>query len=175
MKKNNSILLLAVAIIALCSFTISSATSWEISKDFSLKFTSKDPSGVFSKMTGTVVFDENNLSDANFDLKVDVASINTGNGMQNKHAKSKKWFDAEKYPNIQFKSKSFSKTNSGYTVKGTMKIHGVEKEFDVPFTFKNQTFKAEFKVNRNDFNIGEATAKVPAVMEIDVTIPVTKK
>jgi len=37
-----------------------------------------------------------------------VASINTGNGMKNTHAKSEKWVDAEKYPTITFNSGSIS-------------------------------------------------------------------
>ena len=107
--------------------------------------TSKKATGVFSKMAGDVAFDANNLDASSFNVSVDVSSINTGNGMQNKHAVSDKWFDAETYPKITFVSKSFSKTDSGYEVTGSLTMHGVTKEFTMPFTFENNVFNSYSK------------------------------
>ncbi|MDG1517687.1 MAG: YceI family protein, partial [Flavobacteriales bacterium] len=85
------------------------------------------------------------------------------------------WFDAEKYPNIEFKSSNFSKTETGYSVTGTMKMHGVDKEMTLPFTFSNNVFKSTFSVNRIDFKIGESMKKVSDDIKLEVSLPVTKK
>src|SRR5271154_1413746 len=90
----------ALALIGISAFTFIAAQDWKINDDYSIKFTSNDPSGTFKGLKGTVAFDENNLASSKFDVTIDVATINTGNGMKNGHAKSPKWFDAEKYPVI---------------------------------------------------------------------------
>lgn len=166
-----------VAIMSLSAFTFVGSTSWEIADGYSIKFDSKDPTGVFTKMSGEIKFDENNLSASRFDVKVDVNSINTGNGMQNKHAKSEKWFDAEQFPTINYTSKEVSKTDNGYEVLGVLELHGVKKDFTMPFTFKNNTFASSFKVNRTDFNLGKTqgmAGKVPLELDVQVSVPVTK-
>lgn len=169
---------MVAAIIFLSAFTISNSISWKIEDGYSIKFTSKDPTGVFTKMSGDISFDPANLEASRFDVKVDVSSINTGNGMQNKHAKSDKWFDAEQYPTIDFTSKHFAKTAKGYEVIGTLEIHGVAKEFKMPFMFKNDVFTSSFTINRLEYNIGGVkgmSKKVPAELTVDISVPVTKK
>lgn len=173
--RTTSFLGLVSAIILFSAFTISSSTSWEIAEGYSIAFESKDPSGVFTKMDGDINFDEANLDASSFDVAVEVASINTGNGMKNKHAKSAKWFDAEKYPEIRFTSSAFAKTADGYTVTGTLDMHGVQKEFTMPFTFENNTFKSSFMVSRVEFGIGSTkgmSGKVPAEIKLDLSVPV---
>lgn len=177
MKQVNFLAAIA-AVIAISAFSIKESIQWEIKDDFSIKFTSKDPTGVFTKMDGDISFDPDDIQNARFDVKVDVSSINTGRGMQNKHAVSAKWFDAEQYPTIDFTSESFAKTASGYEVTGTLQIHGVAKEFTMPFTFENDVFSSSFTINRLDFNVGTTkgmSAKVPEELAIDITVPVTKK
>ena len=125
----------ALLIISSSAFTIFKAQDWKIAENYSVKFTSSDPSGIFTGLKGTVSFDEKNLANSKFDVTVDAATINTGNGMKNTHAKSAKWFDAEKYPTISFTSSAITKTSTGYESKGTLSMHGVQKEVTVPFNF----------------------------------------
>ncbi len=166
-----------LAIISLSAFTFNNSVSWRIADDYSIKFSSKNPSGVFTKLTGDIEFDEDNLSASKFDVKIDVASINTGNGMKNRHAKGAKWFDAEQYPTINFTSEKFAKSSTGYEVTGMLEMHGIKKEFTMPFTFKDNVFESSFTVNRTDFNIGATKGmakKVPLEITLDIAVPVTK-
>jgi polyisoprenoid-binding protein YceI len=106
-----------------------------------------------------------------------VSSINTGNGIKNRHAKSKKWFDADKFPNIHFVSSKFIKTDKGYSVMGNLSIYGITKEFIMPFTFMNNTFTSTYMINRLDFKIGTKegmSAKVPAELLVEISVPVSK-
>ncbi len=64
------------------AFTVITSTNWKIADGYSIKFTSKDPSGVFKTLKGDIAFDEKNLDASKFNLTIDVASINTGNGMK---------------------------------------------------------------------------------------------
>ena len=176
--KTLSLVASLAAVVLLSAFTVQESVNWEIEDGYSIKFSSKDPSGVFTKMSGDVAFDPSNLDASKFDVKVDVNSINTGNGMQNKHAVSSKWFDAEQFPTINFTSKQFTKTSNGYEVLGTLEIHGVSKEFTMPFTFENDVFTSTFTVNRLDFNVGTMkgmSKKVPAELTLDISVPVAKK
>ncbi|MEJ6798568.1 MAG: YceI family protein [Crocinitomicaceae bacterium] len=170
-------IILASSILILSAFTINSSINWTISEGYEIKFSSStgDTEGIFKTINGDIQFDENDLTSSKFDFKVDVNSINTGNGMKNKHAISAKWFDAEKFPNIQFQSSKFSKTKTGYSVTGTMKMHGVNKEMTLPFTFSNNVFKSIFSVNRIDFNIGESMEEVSDYIKLEVSLPVAKK
>jgi polyisoprenoid-binding protein YceI len=151
---------------------------WKIADKYNISFSSNEVGGIFKTFKGTIAFDEQNLAISNFDVSVDVASINTGNGLQNKHAKSDEWFDAAKYPVIHFVSKKIVKAGTSYQVTGDLEIHGVKKEFNIPFTFVRKgntaTFNGTFNVNRNDYHIGKPGGDVADVIKVTVAVPVTK-
>jgi polyisoprenoid-binding protein YceI len=172
--------LLAVVLITSSAFMMApTVTDWKIKDDHSIKFISSDPTGVFKTFKGTMKFDENDLANSKFDLKIDVNSINTGNGMQNKKALTAEWFDATKYPQITYTSSKFEKSgNDLYNVTGTLKIKGTSKSYKVPFEFKSNgstgKFTGKFNVKRSDFKIGKPGGNVPDVMKIEFSVPVTK-
>ncbi|MEP7143960.1 MAG: YceI family protein [Ferruginibacter sp.] len=151
------------------------STDWKIADNYTVKFEGGDPSGEFRGLKGAIRFDDANLAASKFDVAIDVASINTGNGMKNTHAKSAKWFDAEKYPTISFASSAITKTSTGYEAKGSLSMHGVQKEVTIPFTFTNNVFAASFEINRLDYNVNvEEPAHGSAKFKVDITVPVTK-
>ena len=171
--------LAAIAIIITSAFTVIKSQDWKISEDYSIKFTSEDPSGIFKGLKGTVSFDEKDLTASKFDVTIDVTTINTGNGMKNTHAKSEKWLDAAKYPVISFTSTEITGTANGYQAKGTFEIHGVKKEVTIPFTFQKTDnggiFNSSFEFNRLDYNINtDEPAHGASVLKIDISVPVTK-
>jgi polyisoprenoid-binding protein YceI len=174
MKKSIFPVITLVIIIA-SAFTFFQSIDWKISDKYSVKFDGGDPSGEFTGLKGTIKFDESNLSASKFDCTIDVASINTGNGMKNTHAKSDKWLDAAKYPVIRFTSKSIIKTASGFEAKGTLDFHGVQKEITLPFTFVNNVFAGTIEINRLDYGINTAEPNHgAAVLKVSLNVPVTK-
>ncbi len=165
------------AVILLSAFTISNSINWTIADGHSVKFAGTDAEGIFSKLKGDIQFNSENPASSSMSFTIDVNSINTGNGMKNKHAVSSKWFDAEKHPNITFTSKSISKSEGNYEVTGTMNIHGTAKEVTIPFSFDGKAFTTKFSVNRMDYGVGTMkgmSKKVSNEIKLDVTIPVTK-
>ncbi len=156
-------------------FAFTTLQNWKIKETHEIQFSSKEVNGVFKTFTGTIAFDAADLAKSKFDLIVDVASINTGNGLMNKHAKGDDWFNAEKFPSIKFTSTKIEKSGTDFKAVGTLEMHGVKKDFTVPFSFKKNIFKANFSVNRIDFKVGKADNDVSTVLKIDATIPVAKK
>jgi polyisoprenoid-binding protein YceI len=162
----------------LCSSFLT-AQQWKIGTDFKIAFSSKEASGIFKELSGTIVFDSEKLTSSKFDLKIPVSSISTGNGMMNSHAKAEEWFNAEKFPNITFTSTKIEKEENGYSITGKLEIKGVKKEVTIPITFAKKgtkgTFVAKFSVNRSDYGIGKKGGDVSETLKITATIPVLKK
>jgi polyisoprenoid-binding protein YceI len=97
----------------------------------------------------------------------------------NKHARGEEWFNADKYPYIEFTSTKIEKTNEGFKATGKLQMHGVSKEVSIPFSFSKKgnkgTFIAKFSVDRSDFQIGKKNGGVSETIKITATIPVLKK
>jgi len=153
---------------------------YKLSNGYKIAFTNPDASGSFDELTSTsIVFDEKKLSNSKLYFKIAVSSINTGNGLMNKHARGEEWFNAEKYPYIEFTSNRIEKTNDGYKAIGKLQMHGISKEVSIPFSFSkngnNGTFNAKFSVDRSDYQIGKKNSGVAETIKISAIIPVTKK
>ena len=177
MKK---VLLSLVSLVVLAFvFAFTLPQNWAIADKYNITFTTSGVSGIFKNFTGNIIFDEQNVAASKFDVSIDVASINTGNGMQNKHAKSSEWFDAAKYPTIRFVSKKLVKSGNSYFVTGDLQMHGITKEQTIPFNFKKSgseaKFEGTFNVNRNEYGIGKAGGEVGDVIKLIVSVPVVKK
>jgi polyisoprenoid-binding protein YceI len=166
-------------IFVLAAFT-SFAQQYKLADGYKISFTNPDVSGTFDELSApSIVFDETKLSSSKLNFKIEVGSINTGNGLMNKHAKGEEWFNAEKYPYIEFTSSKIEKTAEGFKATGKLQMHGVSKEISIPFTFSKKgskgTFIAKFNVDRSDFQIGKKNGGVAETIKITATIPVTKK
>jgi polyisoprenoid-binding protein YceI len=120
--------------------------------------------GSFDEFDGSLVESEKGLEDAQINFKAQIASIDTDNEKRDGHLASADFFDAEKYPEMTFKSTSFTHTDGkNYKLKGDMTMKGVTKpvELDVRFngTVKDgwgnerAGFKITGEINRFDFGL----------------------
>ncbi len=130
-----------------------SAYNWEPTDAYAIKFSTAKAEGTFTDLKGTIDFDAEDLPNANFDVSVATASINTGNNTKDKHAVGNSWLDADNHPRISFQSHSFKKTDAGYTVDGQLTIRGERKAVSIPFIFDDKVFSGELTVNRQDFGV----------------------
>lgn len=156
------------------------AQQYKLADGHKISFSNPDVSGTFDELTAvSLVFDETKLSSSKLSFKIEVGSINTGNGLMNKHAKGEEWFNADKYPLIEFTSSKIEKTSEGFKATGKLQMHGISKEVTIPFTFTKKgnkgTFIAKFSVDRSDFQIGKKNGGVAETIKITATIPVIKK
>src|SRR6516162_5756203 len=66
--------------------------------------------GKFDDFDGKIQFDDANPQNSTVEVTIKTASVNTGVEMRDKDLRSANFFDAEKFPEITFKSKSVKKT-----------------------------------------------------------------
>lgn len=155
-----------------------SVLTWKIGDGYAVRFETDKVAGAFTQLSGRIEFDENELSASLFDVAVATASIETGIGLKNKHARSENWFDAEKYPEIRFRSSSIVRSSTnGYETRGLLDMHGVQKEIAIPFTFEANTFQGTFTLNRLDYKLGATEGMQGSVgkeLRIDLKVPVTR-
>ncbi|MFT3867838.1 MAG: YceI family protein [Nibricoccus sp.] len=95
---------------------------------FSIRhFVSKVP-GTFTKFSGTITVDRDNLEKSSVEATIEVASVNTANEKRDAHLQSPDFFDSAKYGTATFKSKSWKKTGEdAFDVTGDLTLHGVTK------------------------------------------------
>lgn len=120
--------------------------------------------GTFHTFEADIVADPTDLTTAEIDFRVDLASIDTRNADRDAHIKSADFFDVEKYPSLQFKSNKVTKTDDGeYEVTGDVTLHGVTRSetFTVAFEGAGRDpwgnekvgFSAAGKLNRSDYGL----------------------
>ena len=139
-----------------------------------------DVSGTFNDFDVTVASSKPDFSDAVFELTAKIASIDTRVEARNNHLKSADFFDAEKYPTLNFKSTAITKLNGNkYKLTGNLTLHGITRQVTMDLLYKGtvenpmskkQTagFQVTGVIKRSDFNVGNG---FPAPMISDeVTI-----
>ena len=121
--------------------------------------------GAFTKVSGTVQFDDRDISKSSVDVTIDAASVDTRVPDRDKDLRSDRFFDAEKYPTLTFKSTKVEQVETGkLKVTGDLTIHGVTKQvvLDVegptaavkdPWGNQRAAANASTKINRQDFGV----------------------
>lgn len=84
--------------------------------------------GRMTDFSGTIRFDENDVTKTSVTVRIAVESINTEHDTRDKDLKSVNWFDAETYPDIGFQSKRAVANGDGFDLVGDITIHGVTRE-----------------------------------------------
>jgi polyisoprenoid-binding protein YceI len=115
--------------------------------------------GTFMGLTGSILFDENNLSQSSFEVSIESSSIETGIGLRNKHLKKEEYFDVANHPRITFSSNSLIRLPEGrFQTEGNLRIKNTTRKIVIPFTCKvtdkRYLFDGIFEVNRQDFDVG---------------------
>lgn len=150
--------------------------TWKIKDDFNIKFTHEEAEGIFKKFNGKVVFDEKTPENAAFDVSIDVKSVDTGNPMKDESIAGDSWINAEKYPQITFKSSGAEKKGDFWQTTGVLALHGVEQPLVLPFSFKNTesgaVFESNFVLKFVDFKLSDDSNES---IKLQLKIPVSKE
>ena len=121
--------------------------------------------GAFSKVTGSVVLDDKDVSKSTVEVTIDANSVDTRVPDRDNDLRSEKFFDVAHYPSITFKSKRVEQVAPGkLKVTGDLTIRGTTKEvvLDVegptapmkdPWGNTRSAATATTKINRQDFGV----------------------
>ncbi len=167
----------AFAVLALSAFTVVQSSDWKLNEQsYSVTFKGGDLEGTFKGLKTAILFDEAVPEKAKISASINVNTINTGNGMKNKHAKGADALNAKQFPEITFVSESVNKKGTSYTALGKLTMRGVTKALSLPFTFTNKgvegIFSGKLTVNTKEYGITKM--HVPEIIEINIVASVTK-
>jgi polyisoprenoid-binding protein YceI len=121
--------------------------------------------GAFSKVNGTIVIDDQDITKSTVDVAIDVSTVDTREAARDKDLRSDHFFDVEHFPTMTFKSKKVEQVSPGkLRVTGDLTIRGTTKEvvLDVegptapvkdPWGNQRAAANATTKINRQDFGV----------------------
>ena len=91
-----------------------------------------DVEGNFKEFDASVTTDGDNWENAKIEFTAEIASIDTDNEKRDEHLRSDDFFNAEKFPQLKFVSKSFKKVDDNeYKLVGDLTIRDVTKEVEL--------------------------------------------
>jgi polyisoprenoid-binding protein YceI len=195
-----TVLIAAALIVTLSAATATCAqsTPWQLdpahsNAQFSVRHLGiSNVQGEFTKVTGTVSLDDQDISKSTVSASIDVNSLDTRVQHRDDDLKSDHFFDVAKYPTITFQSTKIVGTGEGTAkMTGNLTLHGVTKEvtFDVTGPTKviqvmgtRRGASATTKINRQDFGMVYMTNDIPGgdemigdIVTITLDIEMTKK
>jgi|SRR5687767_7329968 len=121
-------------------------------------------SGSFKKFSVQVETQKDDFSDARIQATAEINSIYTNNEQRDQHLRNSDFFEAEKYPQLKFKSTRIEKIDNesfylygDLTMKGITKIIRLRVEYSVlakdPWGGERAGFVITGKINRADWGI----------------------
>ena len=154
-----------------CTASFAATSTWKFdpmhtAAQFSVRhLTISTVRGAFSKVSGTVEFDDHDVSKSSADVTIDVSTVDTREPARDKDLRREKFFDVEHFPTMTFKSTKVEQAGAGkLKVTGNLTIRGVTKEvvLDVdgptaaikdPYGNQRAAVNATTKINRQDFGV----------------------
>jgi polyisoprenoid-binding protein YceI len=144
--------------------------------------------GTFDKFDVKVTTTGADFTDATIELSAEVASVNTGNEMRDKHLAAEDFFDAAKYPQMTFKSKSVKKKGKNYVITGDFTFHGKTKTItlnakhngtlnlkDDGKEFQIAGFEVSGSIKRSDFGIAPEFKDIADEISLDADLEIFKQ
>ena len=140
--------------------------------------------GRFTDFAGTIVADKAKPEASQVEFTVKAASIDTAQENRDKHLRSADFFDAEKFPEIAFKSTAVKVTGKDkYDVIGNLTMHGVTRPVTLHVTNLGSAgtgadakfgFEATTTLDRKDFGLlwNKALDAGGYVLGDDVTVSI---
>jgi len=121
--------------------------------------------GKFSGISGSLSLDDADPTRSSIEALIPAATLSTADEQRDNHLKSADFFDAEKFPNLTFKSTQVKRLAEGeLAVTGELTMHGVTKTVTFAVDGPSQPGKdpwgnqriglsATTKINRKDFGL----------------------
>lgn len=165
MRLRNSIVVAAL----LCAGLAYAATQWVLQpKQSQLTFTATQAGapfeGVFKKFDADIRFDPADIANSRFEVKVDLASVDTRDGERDDTLKGPDLFSVKQYPTATYVAERFEhRGGSKFAAQGKLTLRGVTRDVPIEFTFETNNTGAWLKgtanLKRLDFGVGQGEWK----------------
>ncbi len=142
---------------------------------FKIKNAGLTVKGTLSDLESEIKFSPELYKSSSIKANVSVNSIQTGIVAKDNHLKKEEYFDALKFPKISIISSFFGKDGAKYIGYFKLTIKGITKDITIPFIFENNIMKAEFDIDRLDFNIGKNSLIMSNKVTISIQLNVSDK
>ncbi len=119
--------------------------------------------GNLKSFSANLTSEGDTFENAKISFKGEINSIDTGNTDRDNHLKSGDFFDAEKFPAVEFTSTSVEKDGNDYIVKGNLSIKGETRPVKLtaefggiatdPWGNTKAGFTLSGKINRSEFGL----------------------
>lgn len=140
-----------------------------------------DVPGRFTRFKADIQGDPATLEGASVRLDIDARSINTANGKRDEHLRSDDFFDAARYPRITFTSKEVRRDGDRVIVRGTLAMHGVTRDLELPFVaaegmngadVRTWSYRATLPLDRLDYGVGadSVAAKISLKRQVELDL-----
>ena len=141
--------------------------------------------GKFNDFAVTIIYDDKDVTKSSVNALIKTASIDTGIERRDAHLRNADFFDAEKNPEITFKSTRVEKKGKSFIAHGTFTMRGVAKQIALPFSINGVSrdaktgkttlgLTARTTLNRKDFGVNYSNPANPNflgdMVEIELNI-----
>ena len=186
MKFHQLLALIGLALILTTSTAMSNPETFKVDPVHSMIFFKIQHAGaafsygMFFGPEGSFVVDQEDPENSSVQVQVKAENINTGNANRDNHIKGPDFLNAKQFRVISFKSTAIKPVaNKQYELKGTMSLHGVEKEITATLEesgrgeMRGQTkagYEAKFSIKRSDFGMTNMVGPVGDEIYFMVTL-----
>jgi polyisoprenoid-binding protein YceI len=141
--------------------------------------------GRFTEFGGRIEIAETagGREDAQVEAVISAASIDTGNGLRDKHLKSPDFLDVEHFPEITYRSTGLTPAGQDrWKVRGRLSLHGIERDTDLDLSYLGAgpdpwggvraAFHATTELHRADFAMNYNQVVSAGIAAIGTTLRV---
>ena len=157
-----------LVLVLVCGSVAFAATQWTVQpKESKLTFVGSQQgaefTGVFDRFTADIKFDPQDLAGSRFDVKIDMASVNSRDSERDDAIKSDDLFAVKQYPSAHYVADHFTAKGASYTATGKLTIRNVTRDVPITFTFEKKDggawLKGSAQLKRLDFGVGQGDWK----------------
>ncbi len=134
-------------------------------------FVKEKVEGTISGMKASITFNTNDLSKSKIEGTVDVSTLTSGNGLRDKHLKSKSYFDADQYPTLKFVSEEIKKNDEGFLMTGYISLKDQRKKVSIQFSYENNVFTGKSEIYTNDFDFFNKKKREDSMVLLTFIVP----
>jgi polyisoprenoid-binding protein YceI len=164
--KNKLISLAALTFVAGLALA---ATQWSVQpKESKLTFVGTQAGaqfeGALEKFSADIKFDPQDLAGSRFDVKIDLASVNTRDSERDDILKGPDLFAVQKFPAGRYVAEKFTaKGGSKYAATGKLTLRNITRDVPIELTFEKKDsgawLKGSASLKRLDFGVGQGEWK----------------